>query len=99
MILAARLFRGVGTAIRPWNPSTALVLTGPYRWTRNPMYVAMTLIYAAISLLVDSLWPILFLPALLQTMNWGVIQREERYLEGLFGEEYRAYREQVRRWI
>ena len=63
------------------------------------MYVGFTLIYAAITLLANSAWPFVLLPAVLLVMQRLVIHREERYLERTFGDEYRAYRGRVRRWL
>lgn len=96
---AVLAFRRLGTPPEPWRPSTALVLTGPYRFTRNPMYLGFTLIYLGISLWVNSLWPLLFLPLVLVVMVRGVIVREEAYLERRFGDTYRTYRATVRRWL
>lgn len=92
-------FRRAGTSPIPWKPTTALVMTGPFRFTRNPMYVGFTCLYAGISLLAHAVWPLVFLPLVLAVMHYGVILREERYLEGVFGEPYRDYCRQVRRWI
>jgi len=96
---AVRAFQRAGTSPLPWRPATALVSTGPYRFTRNPMYVGFTLLYVGISLWLNTLWPLLLLPLVIVVMNWGVIAREERYLERRFGEEYLEYKRRVRRWI
>ncbi|MFI5210728.1 MAG: methyltransferase family protein, partial [Gemmatimonadales bacterium] len=69
------------------------------RFSRNPMYVGMTLLYLGIALWANSLWPLLLLPAVLVVMRRGVIAREEAYLERRFGDEYRSYRARVRRWL
>lgn len=82
-----------------FKPVGNIVMAGPYDYTRNPMYLAFTLIYAGISLAVNSFLPFLLLPFLLGLMHYGVIRREERYLGERFGEEYRAYRGRVRRWL
>ena len=92
-------FRRVGTPPQPWRPSTTLVTSGPYLISRNPMYVGFTLLYAGITLWVNTVWPLLALPVILLVMQRGVIQREEAYLERRFGEEYRTYRARVRRWL
>jgi len=92
-------FRAAGTEVRPWMPSTALVTTGIYHYTRNPMYIGMSLIYAGIALLADSLIALAVLVPLLVAITYGVIMREERYLEVTFGEEYRRYKGRVRRWV
>jgi protein-S-isoprenylcysteine O-methyltransferase Ste14 len=99
LVPAISAFRAAKTNPEPWKPSTALVAAGPYRVTRNPMYVAFTLVYAGIALATNSLWPFFALPVVLLVMQFFVIQREERYLEQKFGDEYRTYRTRVRRWI
>jgi protein-S-isoprenylcysteine O-methyltransferase Ste14 len=83
----------------PIKPTTAIVETGLYRFTRNPMYVGLAALYLGITLWVDSLWPILFLPAVLFMIQRFVIAREERYLEAKFGDQYRGYKARVRRWL
>ncbi len=92
-------FRRANTSPKPWKPTTALVTDGPYRVTRNPMYLGFTLIYLGVSFWVNSAWPVFLLPLVLVTMQRAVIAREEAYLETLFGDDYRAYRRQVRRWL
>ncbi len=92
-------FRRARTSPNPWRPTTALVLTGPYRWTRNPMYVGMTLLYLGATAWVNTVWPLIPLPVILLVMQRGVIAREEAYLETRFGNEYRKYKEHVRRWL
>lgn len=80
-------------------PSVALVTTGPYRFSRNPMYVGLTLIYAGLASLFAVVWALpLLLLALLDT-TIRVIAPEERYLERRFGKVYRAYKVRVRRWV
>jgi protein-S-isoprenylcysteine O-methyltransferase Ste14 len=88
-----------GTNVRPDRPTTAIVADGPFRFTRNPLYVAGTGIYVSITLLIDALWPLVLLVPLLVVLAKGVIAREERYLEGKFGETYRKYKSRVRRWL
>ena len=87
------------TAVMPHLPASRLVTSGPYRFTRNPMYVGLTLAYAGIALLIDTAWPLLLLPIVLAVLFLVVVRREERYLERAFGERYRDYRRRVRRWI
>ena len=82
-----------------FKPVENIVSGGPYGYTRNPMYLAFTLIYVGMALAVNSFWPLLLLPFLLALMHYGVIRREERYLESKFGDECRRYRTRVRRWI
>lgn len=87
------------TNVNPTQPTTTIVMEGPYRLTRNPIYVALTLLYAGIALLFNSFWAMLLLPFVLIIMNLGVIEREERYLEGKFGMQYLNYKRSVRRWL
>ena len=96
---AMGLFRRAGTNPLPMRPTTALVLRGPYRYTRNPMYLGMAFVYAGTALLFDLRWALIVLPLVLFVVQTQVIAREERYLEARFGEEYRAYRARVRRWL
>jgi protein-S-isoprenylcysteine O-methyltransferase Ste14 len=96
---AIRAFRRAKTSPRPWIPTTTLVTSGPYRFTRNPMYVGFTLIYSGITLWMNAAWPAIFLPFVLIVMQVGVITREEAYLTRLFGEDYREYQRRVRRWL
>ena len=98
LIGASGRFRKAGTDVRPWQPTTAIVVTGPYRWTRNPMYLGMAWLYVAAALWADSWLPIFLLWPLLETLKHGVILREERYLRDKFGDEYIRYQERVRRW-
>jgi protein-S-isoprenylcysteine O-methyltransferase Ste14 len=91
---ASSLFRKAGTDVKPWKATTAIVESGVYRFTRNPMYLGMAMLYAGLGILFSSLGIVLLLPVLIQ-----VIAREERYLEGKFGEDYRAYKARVRRWL
>ena len=83
----------------PGKPTSALISTGPFSITRNPLYVTITLLYIGIALIVDTIWMFIFLPVALLHVHFVVIVREERYLEQLFPEEYVGYRAQVRRWI
>jgi protein-S-isoprenylcysteine O-methyltransferase Ste14 len=92
-------FRRARTSINPARPVTAFVTSGAYRFTRNPMYVGLTLLYLGVTVWVNALWPLLLLPIVLVVMQRGVIAREERYLEMKFGEEYRRYKAGVRRWL
>jgi protein-S-isoprenylcysteine O-methyltransferase Ste14 len=88
-----------GTNMRPDKPATALVTGGPFRFSRNPLYLSLTALYVGITLLFDALWPLVTLVPMLAVLHWGVILREERYLEAKFGDAYRAYKTRVRRWI
>ena len=92
-------FRSAGTTVEPRGTASALVRHGPFRFTRNPMYLSLTTIQAAAGLAFNSWWPIILLPLSVGLMTSYVIQREELRLEHWFGEEYRAYKDRVRRWI
>ena len=87
------------TAILPSRPARTIVATGPFRYSRNPMYMGLSSIYIGLSLLMGMAWPILLLPVVLLSLFALVIRREERYLDDAFGEEYAAYRGRVRRWL
>ena len=91
--------RLAGTAFDPMKPTTALVTTGVFRWSRNPTYLGLTLAYAGIALLGNSVWPLVLLPVVLALFQRQVIQREERYLARVFGATYEAYGRRVRRWM
>lgn len=87
------------TTIVPHHRSRALVTSGPFRLTRNPMYVALTCALVGASLLANSAWPILFLALPLIYLNAITIPREEQLLREAFGSEYEAYVSRVRRWL
>jgi len=91
--------RRAGTPVDPREAPTALVQEGPFRHTRNPAYVGLTLTYLGLSLLAGGRWALLLLPVVLVAVGRGVIWREERYLEERFGSDYREYRRRVRRWL
>jgi protein-S-isoprenylcysteine O-methyltransferase Ste14 len=88
-----------GTNVNPTLPTTALVVTGPFRLSRNPLYLALTLMYVGLALLANALWVLVLLVPLLFMVHYGVVRREERYLERKFGDAYRAYRSRVRRYL
>jgi protein-S-isoprenylcysteine O-methyltransferase Ste14 len=96
---AIRTMRQADTRIEPWRPTTAICVDGPYAYTRNPMYLGMLLFYVGLAVLLNSLWILAVLPFVLAVMTWGVIQREERYLERKFGSVYLDYEAAVRRWV
>ncbi|HEY7407575.1 MAG TPA: isoprenylcysteine carboxylmethyltransferase family protein [Gemmatimonadaceae bacterium] len=99
LLWAMLTFLRARTAILPSRPARSIVATGPYRFTRNPMYVAMSAIYTGLALLMGVGWPLVLLPIVLLSLAALVIRREERYLGDAFGEEYAAYRARVRRWL
>ena len=92
-------FRRAKTAIHPGHSASQLVVHGPYRFTRNPMYTGLTLQYLGGAALLDSAWPIIVLPIVLVVLFKTVISREERYLTDAFGVEYTQYVASVRRWL
>lgn len=99
LALAAEMrFKQAGTATMPWKPAHALVTTGIYRHVRNPMYVGLALVVAALAVALASDWTlVLMVPAALLT-HFGVVKREERYLAGKFGDDYRHYMDAVPRY-
>ncbi|MFI5356536.1 MAG: methyltransferase family protein [Opitutales bacterium] len=88
-----------GTNIRPDKPATAIVTGGPYRFTRNPMYLALCLLHLGIGFMLRDFVPVGLTLVLAAVFQAGVIVREERYLEAKFGEVYTSYRRRVRRWL
>lgn len=96
---AFRVLRMHHTPFDPRRGTIAVVQEGPYRLTRNPLYLALLLMFGAIAVLVCSLWLFLALPVLFLLLELFVVSREERYLEQKFGDEYRKYQASVRRWI
>lgn len=99
LAIAVRQFRKAGTNVQTWKPTTALVTDGLYRLSRNPIYIALSLIYAGIGIAADNLWALGLLVPVLVVIRYGVIAREERYLERQFGQEYLSYKASGRRWL
>ena len=97
--LGTREMRRAETNVDPYKPATAVVTGGPFRFTRNPLYLSMTLIYGGIAAVANALPAALLLPIILRLMRRGVIEREERYLERKFGDEYIEYKVGTPRWI
>ena len=98
-VAAFALFRRKRTTIIPNRPASSLVTDGPYRFTRNPMYVSLVALYVGVTMVLNSWWPLLLLPIVVLAVDRMVIAREERYLADAFPSEYDAYRARVRRWI
>jgi protein-S-isoprenylcysteine O-methyltransferase Ste14 len=94
-----RTMRQADAPVHTDKPVPRLTTEGPFRYTRNPGYLALTMVYAGIAVLRNSLWAILLLPLVVVVIQREVIGREERYLERTFGEEYLAYKARVRRWV
>ena len=98
-IWAVRVMNAAGTNVRPDRPALTIVRSGPYRFTRNPMYLSLCLLQLALGLVLDGWIPLLFTIPLILILHFGVILREESYLEAKFGEQYLALKREVRRWI
>jgi len=81
------------------EPTDAIVMRGPFRFSRNPIYLAMVLLQLGVGIWINSLWFIVLAAVSAGLLWWGVISREERYLERKFGNEYLLYKNKVRRWI
>lgn len=96
---SAAAFRRAGTPVVPFEPSTRLVMGGWYRWTRNPMYLGLTLVQLGVGMILGSLGALLPLPILAAILHLRFILPEEQLLDEIFGDEYRAYRLRVRRWV
>ncbi len=99
VVFSIRRLSDAGTAIDVRKPTTAIVSSGAYAFSRNPIYLAMTFLYAGVALLLNALFVLATLLPVLVVMHFGVIAREEKYLEQKFGEEYVRYKKNVRRWI
>jgi protein-S-isoprenylcysteine O-methyltransferase Ste14 len=87
------------TTVNPYRPASCLVVDGPFRFSRNPIYVGDWCIYAGATLLLHTLWPLTFIPLVWLIIRFGVIRHEERHLAARFGEEYSDFRARVRRWL
>jgi len=96
---AAGLFSAARTPIRPFLRSTALVTTGVYRFTRNPMYLGMTIVLLGAALLFGTLSPFAPIPIFIWQIRRRFVIPEEAFLAGIFGEQYAVYKSRVRRWI
>ena len=99
ILWCALLFRRAGTPIRPFLPSTALVTSGPYRVTRNPMYLGMAGTLLGVAVLMGSLTPFVVIPAFMALITERFILGEEAKLEAAFGRDYLEYKSRVRRWL
>ena len=98
-VLCARRFQDRGEDQAPLTPTHSLITDGPYARSRNPIYVSLTFCYVGLALLLDNVWMLVYLVPVLVLLHYGVILREERYLELKFGEEWLEYASKVRRWL
>ena len=94
-----RTFKRHKTAVMPYKAARTLVSAGPYRYTRNPMYLGMTLAFLGFAVALNAMWPIILLPMALVVLFHLVIRKEEEHLWRSFGDDYVEYRSRVRRWI
>ena len=93
------LVRGSGQSENPWKPTTQIIERGPFRWTRNPMYLQMVLVCVGVSILLWNAWVLALTPVCAWMLQRLAIVPEEEYLERRFGDAYRDYRRRVRRWL
>jgi protein-S-isoprenylcysteine O-methyltransferase Ste14 len=96
---AALKFKDVGTTVRPDRAASTLVIAGPYKITRNPMYLGLAFVYLGIAIAGQSIWALILLAVVLIIVQRGAIEPEEAFLEKRFGADYLSYKEKVRRWI
>ena len=96
---ALRLFRASGQHPRPWLPTPSLIVEGPYRFSRNPIYLAMTLVQIGLGFLLDDAWIVVLSAASLTAVHFIAVRPEEAYLLDRFGEPYRRYLVSVRRYL
>jgi protein-S-isoprenylcysteine O-methyltransferase Ste14 len=95
----ARTMRSADTTMYINKPVSRVVQDGPFHFSRNPGYLSLTMLYAGIAVLRNALWAVVLLPVVVYVIEREVIEREERYLERTFGEEYLAYKARVHRWV
>jgi protein-S-isoprenylcysteine O-methyltransferase Ste14 len=98
-VYAVRTFRTAGTPVPGNRPTTAIVSNGPYRWSRNPIYLSFSLLQLGVAFWVNSLWLLVTLIPAVALISFVVIPREEQYLETHFPSDYLAYKASVRRWL
>ena len=96
---ALRAMTRAGVTPVPWRAPEKLVIDGPFRFSRNPLFISLTVMYIGISVVANTIWPLGFLVFALVIVNRETVLQEERFLEKKFGEEYRSYKMRVRRWI
>lgn len=98
-VLSIREFRRASTSVVPGEPSTTLLETGPYRFTRNPIYIGLVILYFGLAIVLTSAWMLVLLIPVLIILQRGVVEREEAYLKAKFGQAYRQYQARVPRWL
>jgi protein-S-isoprenylcysteine O-methyltransferase Ste14 len=94
-----RTMMRAGTNVNPYKPTLSIVTNGPFQFTRNPLYLSNVVAYLGFTVILNTFWPLLLLVPMVLVFDFGIIQREERYLESKFGDAYIAYRSRVRRWF
>jgi protein-S-isoprenylcysteine O-methyltransferase Ste14 len=94
-----RTMMRAGTHLNPYKPTLSIVTNGPFQFTRNPLYLSNVVAYLGFTGILNTFWPLVFLVPMVLIFDFGIIQREERYLEAKFGDAYLAYRTRVRRWL
>ena len=92
-------FHRASTDVRPDKPDTALINSGPYRFTRNPLYIGLTLVQITVAAWFNNAWVLIMVVPSVMVITQYAIKREERYLEKLFGQDYLDYKQRVRRWL
>ena len=100
LLMAALVaFLRTGQNPKPWKTTPEFIGTGPYRWSRNPMYAGMALVLIALAFALTNGWLLAFVPVVLAIVYRTAIRHEEAYLDEKFGDSYRAYKRSVRRWL
>jgi protein-S-isoprenylcysteine O-methyltransferase Ste14 len=97
--VSVRKFWQAGTSVIPGEPSTVLLDAGPFRFTRNPIYISFVIFYFGAAIMLTSAWMLVLLIPVLIILQRGVVEREEAYLQTKFGEAYRKYQARVPRWL
>lgn len=99
ILWAVRLFTKAGTTIKPFEASTKMIVSGPYRWSRNPIYLGLAIILLGIGLALGTLTPFVIVPLFVWLIQKNVIAHEEAMLDKSFGAAYAEYKKRIRRWL